>query len=219
MHRHLLATVSSLALASTSFAGSHLWEFHEVFSNADGTVQFIELHILTNANGENFVAGKKIKSAATGKSFTFPANLQGPTGFKYLLLATSGFAALPGAPTPDYIIADNFFSTEGDTLTYHIYDTWVIGADQVPTECVSALNRNGTVTTNTPKNYPGVEGSVDACPPCEGDLDGSGAVDAGDIAMLLGAWGTRNDEADVTGDGIVDAADLSVVLGGWGSCE
>ena len=45
------------------------------------------------------------------------------------------------------------------------------------------------------------------------------AVDAGDIAMLLGAWGTRDDDADVNGDGTVNAADLSIVLGGWGSCE
>jgi len=213
------ALTAALALASASYAGSHLWAFNEVFSNPDGTVQFIELHVATNANQEIFLQGKKIKSAATGKQFTFPVNLQGQTGFKYLLLATPAFAALPGAPTPDFILPSNFFGTAGDTLTYHVYDTWVIGARQLPTDCVSSLNRNLSVTVNTPRNYPGVQGSVVACPPCAADVDGSGTVDASDIAVLLGAWGTADDSADVSGDGTVDASDLAIVLGGWGACS
>lgn len=220
MQRTILASVGTLALSTSALAGSHLWDFTEVFSSPDGQVQFIELHVPTAANGETLLAGKKITSVATGKSFTFPVNLVPPTGLKYLLLATPAFAALPGAPTPDFIIPANFFGTSGDTLKYHVYDTWVIGATAVPLDCVSSLNRNGTTSANTPKNYAGVQGNVNACPaaPCPADIDGSGAVDAGDIAVLLGAWGTTEAEADLDHDNDVDAADLSVILGAWGNC-
>jgi hypothetical protein len=49
-----------------------------------------------------------------------------------------------------------------------------------------------------------------------GDLDGNGVVDAADLSILLGAWGTKGASvADLDGNGIVDAADLSVLLGAW----
>ena len=54
-------------------------------------------------------------------------------------------------------------------------------------------------------------------PSCPVDLDGSGAVDASDLAVLLGAWGTAG-PADLDGSGQVDAPDLAVLLGAWGPC-
>ncbi len=55
--------------------------------------------------------------------------------------------------------------------------------------------------------------------PCSADINGNGAVDAGDLALLLGAWGTNpGHSADLNGDTLVDAADLAFVLGGWGPC-
>jgi probable HAF family extracellular repeat protein len=47
-----------------------------------------------------------------------------------------------------------------------------------------------------------------------GDLNGSGTVDAADLAILLGAWGSSG-PADLDGDGAVGAADLAVLLGQW----
>ena len=52
---------------------------------------------------------------------------------------------------------------------------------------------------------------------CNGDLDGSHAIDGGDLATLLGEWG-RSGSADLDGNGLVDGADLSVLLGNWGAC-
>jgi hypothetical protein len=49
--------------------------------------------------------------------------------------------------------------------------------------------------------------------PHAADLDGDGAVNASDLAILLGGWG--GDQLDLTGDGTVDAADLAVLLGEW----
>lgn len=53
--------------------------------------------------------------------------------------------------------------------------------------------------------------------PCVGDLNGNGAVDATDLAVLLGAWGSGT-AADLNLDGVVNATDLALVLGAWGPC-
>jgi hypothetical protein len=47
-----------------------------------------------------------------------------------------------------------------------------------------------------------------------GDLDFDGDVDAADLALLLGSWGTP--AGDVDGNGTTDAADLAVLLANWG---
>lgn len=57
-----------------------------------------------------------------------------------------------------------------------------------------------------------------ATPPCPGDLDGNGAVDAADLAALLSAWGGAG-AADLDGSGAVDAADLAALLSAWGGCS
>lgn len=40
-----LVGVTVLWLSPPVLAGSHLWVINEVFSNADGTVQFVEMHV------------------------------------------------------------------------------------------------------------------------------------------------------------------------------
>ena len=55
-----------------------------------------------------------------------------------------------------------------------------------------------------------------APPPCPGDLNHDGMVDAADLASLLGAWGSA--AGDLNADGTTNAADLSILLGYWGSC-
>ena len=54
--------------------------------------------------------------------------------------------------------------------------------------------------------------------PCLGDLDGDLVVDGGDLATLLGEWGTSGVLADLSLDGLVDGQDLSMILGAWGPC-
>lgn len=53
--------------------------------------------------------------------------------------------------------------------------------------------------------------------PCPGDINNSGSVDAADLSILLGAWGSTG-PADLDGSGSVNGADLSILLGAWGSC-
>ncbi|MFM1822359.1 MAG: hypothetical protein RI967_625 [Planctomycetota bacterium] len=55
--------------------------------------------------------------------------------------------------------------------------------------------------------------------PCPADLDANGSVEAADLAVLLGAWGSADaPAADLNGDALVDAADLAALLAAWGSC-
>ncbi|MFO0829305.1 MAG: dockerin type I repeat-containing protein [Phycisphaerales bacterium] len=59
----------------------------------------------------------------------------------------------------------------------------------------------------------GIDWSGPGGPPNPADLNGDGAVNAADLAILLGAWGTP--AGDVNGDGTTDAMDLSILLGAW----
>lgn len=49
------------------------------------------------------------------------------------------------------------------------------------------------------------------------DLDGDGAVNAGDLSALLASWGGSG-IADIDGNGVVEAADLTLMLADWGPC-
>ena len=57
------------------------------------------------------------------------------------------------------------------------------------------------------------DGVPDACS-APFDLDGDGLVAAGDLAILLGAWGAGG-AADFDGSGHVGATDLALLLGAW----
>ena len=48
--------------------------------------------------------------------------------------------------------------------------------------------------------------------PVDGDLDGSGSVDAGDIGSMLTLFGTANPRADLDHSGTVDSADIAELL-------
>ena len=56
--------------------------------------------------------------------------------------------------------------------------------------------------------------------PCVGDVNDDGEVDAADLGLLSGSWGSCPSPcaADLNGDGDVDAADLGLLIGAWGVC-
>ena len=227
-HRIVTLWVASFGLLSLAglpaMAGSHSWRINEIFSNADGTVQFIEVKECCGMDNEVALANKWIRSKTTKNMFVFPANLVGPTGDRYLLLGTAAFAALPGAPTPDYIIPASFFAIDGDSIEYWLYAsaTMTFGPGELPTDCVTSLHdgegdRNFT-GPNSPTNYDSDTGSINACP-CPGDLDASGEVGASDLLALLASWGPcEGCPADFDKDGSVGASDLLTLLANWGPC-
>jgi hypothetical protein len=198
-----------VAVASPARAAFHLWKINEIYSNADGSVQFVEL--MDQFNGENFLGSLKFQS--TTHTFTFPANLPSSnTAGKRVLIATPGFASLPGAVTPDYTFPSaNFLSTIADNLNFAGgLDTVVFGAGQLPTDGLKSIDRNKNLLTNSPTNFAGQVGSLTVSLP--GDLDGSGGVDRADAAILAANYGLSPATAslgDLTGDGIIGLADLA----------
>jgi hypothetical protein len=177
----LLPAVGLLSLTAWSAPrGSHTWDFTEVFSNADGTIQFIELQECCGGAGETGLPGHTLSS--NSQSWVIPGGpLTPPTSNKHYLIATAAFAALPGAPTPDAIIPAGqvpFFNHMGDSLTYAPWDTWNFGA--IPNDGINSLKRNGTVSINDPTNYAGATGTVNGAPPvsfyCTGKTTSQGCV-------------------------------------------
>ena len=154
-----MVIVSSVLLASTARAGNHTWRLRELFSNANGTIQFIELQESLGGTGEVFMLGQWVLSDGTGKQFDFPENLTGSTANKFLLLGTASFAALPNAPTPDYILENGFIARSGDTLRTP-WDELTFGADVLPVDGVMSLNSSLVPAVNNPTNFAGETGSV-----------------------------------------------------------
>jgi serralysin len=162
-----VACAAVLLQTSVALAGVHTWDVNEVFSNADGSVQFVELWESAGGAGEVGVPGQTLSSIA--RSFTITgAVLAPPASNKFYLLATAEFAALPGAPVPDAIIPPGpptniaFFDIAGDTVAFGGFDNWAFGA--VPTNGTDSLDRFLGVGANSPTNYAGDTGSV-AAPP------------------------------------------------------
>ena len=80
-----------------------------------------------------------------------------------------------------------------------------------------------TVCDNVPRNIEGpyfIAGAPTVCD-CMADLSGDGAVNGGDLGLLLNAWGGTlpTGVGDVNHDGIVDGVDLAELLGNWGACN
>lgn len=159
----LLGAVVALQAAGAS-AGIHTWDVNEVFSNGNGTIQFVELWEANGTPGETGVGNGTITSSLQSHSFGNGA-VTAPTTNKHYLIATADFAALPGAPTPDEIIPAGkvpFFDTAGDTVAFGGFDSFVFGA--VPTNGIDSLHKLTGVGVNSPTNYAGASGSVDASP-------------------------------------------------------
>ena len=156
----LICLLLGTSAASPSF---HLFRIEQIYSNSDGTVQFIVLHESFGANGENLWSGQTLTSSGSGstKSITFSTNLPSSnTAGRRVLIATPGFAAL-GLVTPNYTIPNGFLPFANGTVNY-------AGVDQVtytslPTNG-NAIDRSGTPIANLATNFAGTVASVPATP-------------------------------------------------------
>lgn len=222
------AVAGGLLIAGPALATHHLWEIVEVFSSADGTIQFIELH--TTFTAQNFLQGVDLSSSC--HTYTIPANLPSSvTANKRVLFATPGFAALPGAPAPDYIIPGPFFDPYDATITINLVssDILTFSSTALPTDCVNSLHATAggslSIGAMTPTNFAGLSGSVagqcgTACP---ADINGNNVVNVTDMLAVINAWGAcaaqcPADIAPLCGDDQVNVADLLATINAWGSC-
>jgi uncharacterized repeat protein (TIGR01451 family) len=164
MTRFFRMTIAALGLVVSAHASAtfHLWQITEIFSNASGTIQYIELEAL--AGGQQFVNGHSLYAERTGNgggSVGLTYNLPGDTAGKKMLIASDAFAAL-GVVTPDYVFSSSFHSVgflgvAGGSIDFAHVDVWSHGA--LPTSNL-ALYRNGTTGTPTPTNFAGQTGNM-----------------------------------------------------------
>ncbi len=177
----------SAGTAPNSVATFHTFDIEEVFSNFDGSLQFIELRERAGVDGHFHFAGNQLTSDAN--VFTYPTDLPDPdTAYRSVLIATAGFAALPGAVTPDYIIPEHFFEVTGDTIsifevqTNSLVDTFVFGGPpQDPCLCDADVDNNGVVDAVDGVCIMTCRGGDCSCCLSSCDVNCDGVVDTGDI--------------------------------------
>lgn len=176
---HLFLGAFGLACALAALpAGAtfHTFQIQEIFSNADGTIQYVVLHEALGMNGQEFLAGHTFTATqgATTNTYVFPNDLPaggsdsgygmpmlGQTAFRDVLIATQGFAAL-GLVTPDYVIPNGFIPPSG-TINYAQVDQVSYGT--LPTDGVTAITRSGATISNLATNFAGGSASVAAAAP------------------------------------------------------
>ncbi len=154
-----VGTIFFLTLLNQSFGAFHLWKISEMYSNVDGTVQFIELFNDTGSSSEGFLSFTSFTTDSN--SYAYPNDLSGDTAGKRFLMATSGFAALSGAPAPDYIIPAHFFDPNGDTLTFSGGPHAVtFSSGQLPLDGISSIDANLAVDLSSPTNFAAAVGAI-----------------------------------------------------------
>ena len=192
----------TLLAALPAQAGHHQWFISEIFSNADGTVQFVELK--GTSDNEQFINGFNVatlgpeglvaSSAPIGPNL--PSNL---TNGAYLLIGTAGYAALAtaqGAPAPDRTLPNNFLEINADRVRYASIPATdrVYTAGQLPTNGIFSLDYEvgspGT-TFNTPENFAGATGSINAAGPGVPSLSRVGIIALLGCVVMAAAFKRR----------------------------
>ena len=205
-----LAGTVLAAFIVPAHAAFHLFRIDQVYSNADGSVQYVVMREVTGSNGENFWAGQRLETSSLSgakQQFQFPSNLpSSDTASRSVLIGTNGLAAL-GVIALDYTIPNGFIPLGGGKLDY------ASGVDEItlpalPTDGATAIDRNGNPVPATPKNFAGATVTLNPSPPAGPDLNQYG---------LTGSWY----EPATSGQGIEvevypnQAPGTSFVQGAW----
>ena len=168
IHWALGALLASAALAAS--ASFHTFQVEQIFSNADGTIQYIVLHEFQGMNGQNMLSGHAISATqgAVNNTYTFAVDLPGgecdaytcalaPTANRRMLIATQGFAALK-LVTPDYVVPNGFLPLGKGSINYASYD--FVAYSGLPADGVNAMTRTGAIVPNLATNFAGQSASV-----------------------------------------------------------
>ncbi|HUQ28280.1 MAG TPA: hypothetical protein VM051_06790 [Usitatibacter sp.] len=170
----ILIAILFAALALPANATFHLWYVNEIYSNADGSVQFIEMKAASS--GQQFIKNHTIRSTSGSQThtYTFPNDLPGDSAegsesggygygyggemiYKTFLIATQGFTSASSV-TPDFVVPNGFLFPAGGTIVF------AEGADTLshgplPSDG-RALTRDRAPVVPSPVNFAGVSGTV-----------------------------------------------------------
>jgi len=163
----LVLVLALAALAGPAGATSHTWRITEVFSDPTGQIQFVELTESIGDAGETHMNEVGMFLKTIQKIWYLPRDLVGDTSHAHVLVATPAFAALDGAPAPDYVLEPGFvplFDPRFDALTFgnelNTFSFKLLPVETLPTDGVHALHwdveGNGPeIAPRTPTNFAG----------------------------------------------------------------
>lgn len=168
--RSLVLLVAILFHAAPAHANFHLWEITEIFSNADGTIQFVEF--FTEVSGQQVLIGHDLETYREDvmrAQFTFPASIPlppgGTTANRHFVIATPGFLAVSGI-VPDFEMPVGFLEPGIiDEVALVGADDMNFAANALPTDGVNSLNDPGGcdpvfAAVATPTNFAGNTGTI-----------------------------------------------------------
>ena len=157
------AVATPLALAPAAHGIIHEWYIEELYSDAAGDAQYVQLRN-TGWDWEDQFSMATLRS--DGTSFDFPGNAPShETANRALLVGSAAFAALDGAVLPDFTLPDGFLDLSGDTIVFEadgfdIINQFSYGPGDLPTDGLHALHVNDGVVLNAPTNFDGQTGFV-----------------------------------------------------------
>jgi hypothetical protein len=163
-----LATLAIVVLlAQSTRATFHFWDIVELYSNEDGSIQFIELSTLVD--GQELLKNHQIQCSGPGgtHTFTFTNDLPAGTAGKTFIIGTSNLISVPGGLKPDYVMPPNFlFLTIGATNTVNFSGVDIRTYTNLPTDGMASIVRTAPGAnmifnaTNSPKNYSNQSNSI-----------------------------------------------------------
>jgi hypothetical protein len=155
------AVAVATMIAPPAQAAFHLWNIREIYTDASGSLQFIEL--FCPASGQTFLNGQQISVTSAGQTHTFTLN-KDPSSDSLnhtLLFGTTGIHTA-GAPTPDFTIPNNFLFSGGGTINFFGANSGTYTA--LPTDGILSRNWADGNGVNSPQNFAGQTGTIVAVP-------------------------------------------------------
>ena len=156
--------VIPLGFAGNAFATFHLFVVDQIYTNANGSIQFIVFQQSPPADNEHEWQGHTLKSIHDGvtSTFVYPHELpSNATRNRKVLVATQGFADL-GIVAPDFVMPNGFLGTGAGRVT--CCDGYEFGYAALPVDGVNAIDAARNVVPNLATNFTGVSASVTAAP-------------------------------------------------------
>ena len=148
-----LIVASGLCAFERAYGIFHRWEIRQIYSNTDGSVQYIKL--FNPSPNEEFVSGQTIfthrDDGQDQRSYTFQSNLDTggeSTAGRFMLLATGPIEGVE----PDFVIPENFLHVEfEENATFDMEAmAWgsphnIVTYDFIPTDGFRSLDRDGNI--------------------------------------------------------------------------
>jgi len=172
----LITVAGFFVAASPVQAAFHLWNLQEIYTDSSGSLQFIEL--FCPFSGQTFTSGQQISvsDGTTTHTFTITSNLSSDSANHAWLFGTATIHAA-GAPTPDYIIPNNFLFSAGGTISFFGANGGAYSS--LPTDGSNSRTWGNGNAVNSPQNFAGQSGVISVPEPA------AGCLLAGGLLLLL----------------------------------